>query len=193
LLSLRLRQRAGEGSAGQKSSGSAAQKKDRRFHNFYSPSSLEKLACGRFSDISCVFAGKKRGFCRLRPATIGASQARQAAGSVIACGQTAQKRNTQAGMKSTSAATKNRQRRGTPVVLCADDGGVRRKTEDQCADRGCRRASDSSNPPCCVGWTSIGRTSRTVSTKRRGSPVRNMPLTRRAPTPSPLSRIGLSV
>jgi hypothetical protein len=27
---------------------------------------LEKLACGRFSDISSVAAGKKRGFCRLR-------------------------------------------------------------------------------------------------------------------------------
>jgi len=27
---------------------------------------LEKLACGRFSDINFVAAGKKRGFCRLR-------------------------------------------------------------------------------------------------------------------------------
>jgi hypothetical protein len=27
---------------------------------------LEKLACGRFSDIGFVSAGKKRGFCRLR-------------------------------------------------------------------------------------------------------------------------------
>jgi hypothetical protein len=27
---------------------------------------LEKLACGRFSDIGFVAAGKKRGFCRLR-------------------------------------------------------------------------------------------------------------------------------
>jgi hypothetical protein len=29
-------------------------------------SPLEKLACGRFSDIGSVAAGKKRGFCRLR-------------------------------------------------------------------------------------------------------------------------------
>jgi hypothetical protein len=27
---------------------------------------LEKQACGRFSDIGFVAAGKKRGFCRLR-------------------------------------------------------------------------------------------------------------------------------
>jgi hypothetical protein len=27
---------------------------------------LEKVACGAFSDISFVAAGKKRGFCRLR-------------------------------------------------------------------------------------------------------------------------------
>jgi hypothetical protein len=27
---------------------------------------LEKVACGAFSDISSVAAGKKRGFCRLR-------------------------------------------------------------------------------------------------------------------------------
>jgi hypothetical protein len=27
---------------------------------------LEKVACGAFSDISPVAAGKKRGFCRLR-------------------------------------------------------------------------------------------------------------------------------
>jgi hypothetical protein len=31
-----------------------------------SASSLEKVACGAFSDISFVFAGKKRGFCQLR-------------------------------------------------------------------------------------------------------------------------------
>jgi hypothetical protein len=31
-------------------------------------SELEKLACGRFSDISLGSAGKKRGFCRLRRA-----------------------------------------------------------------------------------------------------------------------------
>jgi hypothetical protein len=30
-------------------------------------SSLEKVACGAFSDISSVSAGKKRGFCRLGP------------------------------------------------------------------------------------------------------------------------------
>src|SRR6202162_2644237 len=29
-------------------------------------SSLEKVACGAFSDISFVSAGKKRGFCQLR-------------------------------------------------------------------------------------------------------------------------------
>jgi hypothetical protein len=29
---------------------------------------LEKVACGAFSDISSVVAGKKRGFCRLRVA-----------------------------------------------------------------------------------------------------------------------------
>jgi len=29
---------------------------------------LEKLACGRFSDISCVSASKRRDFCRLRSA-----------------------------------------------------------------------------------------------------------------------------
>jgi hypothetical protein len=29
-------------------------------------SQLEKQACGRFSDIASVSAGKKRGFCRLR-------------------------------------------------------------------------------------------------------------------------------
>jgi len=28
---------------------------------------LEKLACGRFSDIASVAAGKRRGFCQLRP------------------------------------------------------------------------------------------------------------------------------
>jgi hypothetical protein len=27
---------------------------------------LEKVACGAFSDINSVAAGKKRGFCRLR-------------------------------------------------------------------------------------------------------------------------------
>jgi hypothetical protein len=27
---------------------------------------LEKVACGAFSDIGLVTAGKKRGFCRLR-------------------------------------------------------------------------------------------------------------------------------
>jgi hypothetical protein len=27
---------------------------------------LEKVACGAFSDIGLVSAGKKRGFCRLR-------------------------------------------------------------------------------------------------------------------------------
>jgi hypothetical protein len=31
---------------------------------------LEKLACGRFSDISFGSAGKKRGFCRLRRAML---------------------------------------------------------------------------------------------------------------------------
>jgi hypothetical protein len=31
---------------------------------------LEKLACGRFSDISFAAAGKRRGFCRLRRATV---------------------------------------------------------------------------------------------------------------------------
>jgi hypothetical protein len=30
------------------------------------PSQLEKVACGAFSDIAFVSAGKKRGFCRLR-------------------------------------------------------------------------------------------------------------------------------
>jgi hypothetical protein len=29
-------------------------------------SSLEKVACGAFSDIGSVSAGKKRGFCQLR-------------------------------------------------------------------------------------------------------------------------------
>jgi hypothetical protein len=36
---------------------------------------LEKLACGRFSDISFVASRKKRGFCGLR---IMAAQVRQA-------------------------------------------------------------------------------------------------------------------
>jgi hypothetical protein len=40
---------------------------------------LEKLACGRFSDISSAAAGKRRGFRRLRRATIQAAQVRQAA------------------------------------------------------------------------------------------------------------------
>jgi hypothetical protein len=39
-------------------------------------SQWEKVACGAFSDISSASAGKKRGFCRLRNATIGASQVR---------------------------------------------------------------------------------------------------------------------
>ncbi len=33
-------------------------------------SSLAKVACGAFADISCVSAGKKRGFCRLRRAIV---------------------------------------------------------------------------------------------------------------------------
>jgi hypothetical protein len=41
---------------------------------------LEKVACGPFSDISFVTAGKKRGFCRLRSVTIGESQVGQAPG-----------------------------------------------------------------------------------------------------------------
>jgi hypothetical protein len=33
------------------------------------PGQLEKLACGRFSDISSVAADKRRDFCQLRRAT----------------------------------------------------------------------------------------------------------------------------
>jgi hypothetical protein len=43
------------------------------------PSQLEKLACGRFSDISSVAAGKRRDFCRLSRATVQAAQVRQVA------------------------------------------------------------------------------------------------------------------
>jgi hypothetical protein len=37
---------------------------------------LEKVACGAFSDISFVSAGKKRGFCRLRSKKMHARQAK---------------------------------------------------------------------------------------------------------------------
>jgi hypothetical protein len=47
-------------------------------HFFQSTSQLEKLACGRFSDINSAAAGKRRGFCRLRRATVCAAQVRQA-------------------------------------------------------------------------------------------------------------------
>jgi hypothetical protein len=35
---------------------------------------LEKPACGRFSDIGSVAAGKRRDFCRLRGAMVYAAQ-----------------------------------------------------------------------------------------------------------------------
>jgi hypothetical protein len=34
---------------------------------------LEKVACGAFSDISFVSAGKKRGFCQLRSVVFSAA------------------------------------------------------------------------------------------------------------------------
>ena len=47
-------------------------------------SRCEKLACGRFSDNACVAAGKRRGFCRPRPAVVTATRGRQAGGVRIA-------------------------------------------------------------------------------------------------------------
>jgi hypothetical protein len=53
--------------------------------NRYS-SSLEKVACGAFSDISFVSAGKKRGFCQLR--SRGKRESERFLGSLekVACG-----------------------------------------------------------------------------------------------------------
>ena len=46
----------------------AMQESDLRLSPEFRPAlvNLEKLACGRFSDITPLTAGKKRGFCRLR-------------------------------------------------------------------------------------------------------------------------------